>query len=171
MATTTLPGVPVDDTLTVWWVPGGVADPASPKVAELTAATSVDISCYLTTKTFGLKTDANKWERKRRCSSSVFEVNGTLKKTFEDLEYAYDPQAKAGDLTNRAQGALVPMSTGSLVIRRGIAYGTAPIVGQFVQVITGQLGPQNDNSPAEQGDYLMLQGVSPTSDNPKVALA
>ena len=53
MATTTLPGVPVDDTLTVWWVPGGVADPASPKVAELTAATSVDISCYLTTKTFG----------------------------------------------------------------------------------------------------------------------
>ncbi len=24
---------------------------------------------------------------------------------------------------------------------------------------------------AEAGDYLMLQGVSPTSDNPKVALA
>ena len=63
------------------------------------------------------------------------------------------------------------MSTGSRVIRRGIAYGTAPASGQFVQVITGQLGPQNDNSPAEQGDYLMLQGVSPTSDNPKVALA
>lgn len=83
MATTTLPGVPVDDTLTGWAaLPGGVADPASPKVAELTAAASVDISCYLTTKTFGLKTDANKWERKRRCSSSVFEVNGTAQ---EDL--------------------------------------------------------------------------------------
>lgn len=170
MATTFLPGVPVDDTLTVWWVPGGIADPQKPTVAAITAQTTTDITCYLTVKEFGLKTDLSKWERKRRCTSDTFEVNGSSKKSFSDIEYAYDPQAKPGDPMNKAQEALVPMSVGSFVIRRGPLYGTAPTAGQFVQVVTGQLGPQNDNSPAEQGDYLILQSFSPTSDVAKVAL-
>lgn len=163
------PASPVDDTLTVWWVPGGVADMNAPKVSELTANSTVDISCYLMGE-FGLKPDQSTWERKRRCSSKTYDVPGAVKLSFPEFTYAYDPQAATGAQLNKAQESLVPHSTGDFVIRRGVLYGTAPAAGQFVQIVRGQLGLQADASPEEQGDYTMQQSFAPSTDNPKVAL-
>lgn len=169
MAEQQFPASPVDDTLTVWWVPGGVVDTTAPKVSELTANSTVDISCYLMGD-FGLQAEQSTWERKRRCSSKVYDVPGAVKMSFPNFEYAYDPQAATGAAMNKAQEVLVPHSEGDFIIRRGITYGTAPAAGQFVQVIRGRLGLQNDNSPTEQGDYTMQQAFAPTEEQPKVAL-
>lgn len=111
-------------------------------------------------------------ERKRRCSSSVSEVNGTLKKTFWRIRVRLhgDPRAALATSMNRARGALVPMSTGSLVIFVAVSPMALHRSSASLSVSSRASSARRMtmlNIPCWSGDYLMLQGVSPTSDNPE----
>lgn len=66
-----IPSTPADGNIrTVILV--ALADPANPTLAELNAATAVDISCYLTPGGFALTGDQATIADERECSTEVF---------------------------------------------------------------------------------------------------
>lgn len=164
------PSVPVDGMLKITWV-ATMVDPNAPKLTELAAVSSVDITCYLTKD--GSFKDAHEqatFVDARACSVEDWELLGASKRSLEDLVYVYTPQAAAAAATNAAFEKLVPGSVGYFIIRRAIAYQTANAVGQFVSVWGATLGGRAEVGDTTNSVFKMRQKVSPSFYVEKVAL-
>ncbi|HET8535915.1 MAG TPA: hypothetical protein VFL73_01930 [Solirubrobacteraceae bacterium] len=143
--------VPSDGTVALWWVPV-IADPAAPKVSELTGVDVVALQCYLK-ENFSPDASSEDVEDRRMCSKQVFQRGGMVTYTIDDLIGIMDPQGKLGD-SNKAYEALAPGSIGYLVARWGIDLEGAeaePAAGQTVDVYHVEIGhrsklPQEANS-------------------------
>lgn len=124
-----------------------IADPEEPTVAELTAGTVVDISCYLTGDGWAPGGSQNTVEDRRLCSVQIYGTPGTASYSLE-LTYIENPQSSTD---NDAFDALDPGTLVYIVERRGIAYDTAFAAGQKVTVhpvrpgIHRQLPPEQDS--------------------------
>lgn len=145
-----------------------LTDPAAPSLAELQAASSLDISCYLYEGGAGLSANTTKVTRPRRlCSVEQYESNGPTTWTMSDLSYAVDPQAASATDGKKAVEALAEGSTGYLVRRQGGGAADADnlATGQFVDVVPVELGvpvyaKTGDGAEAE---FSVQQAVSVTA--------
>jgi hypothetical protein len=140
-----LPSTPADGNMSVLLVPA-IANPAAPTVAELTAAGVVDISCYLTSDGYTPGLDEQVISDERLCSTQVYEQPGRFTRSLVTI-YIDNTNAPNAGTDNKAKGTLVPGSTHSLVVRRGIAFDAAYAAGQTVTVSPIKAGQYNDLPP------------------------
>jgi hypothetical protein len=149
-------GVDAQGNESVVWVPV-LADPTAPTIAELNAATSINISCSI--RAFSPNAEQSTSEDIRHCSRETFENPGRVKWTIDDVEFIDDPQADpTGDYLHKSieRGDL-----GHIVRRRGFDAQTEPYaVGQKVTVfpvIAGQQIDQPVDASAEGSKFTYKQ--------------
>lgn len=132
--------VPADGNLKVVWVPA-LADPANPKVTELTAAGVIDISCYLTPDGFSPGGDEQVVNDDRLCSTQTFERPGRFSDTL-DIIYVH-----GDEVDNAAYTTLKHLTEGFVVERWGKPYDTAFATADVVDVKPAQCGVQRKQPP------------------------
>lgn len=149
-------GVQAEGNVKVAFVPA-IADTASPKLTELDAAESVDLSCYITAGQFQPTAEQNTGDDRRLCSKETFQVLGRVTRGFEDVTYIYDPQGVAGAEGNAAYEALKQGTTGFLVARYGLdAQDSDFAVGQVVDIYPVECGAQRKTAPPENDEFAKL---------------
>ncbi|MDQ3484632.1 MAG: hypothetical protein M3445_04365, partial [Actinomycetota bacterium] len=80
---------------------------AAPKVTEVEAAGSIDLSCFLMEGSATASVEANKGQAPRRlCSRETFERFGNKTYSIADLMYVFNPQGVAGAAENAAYTGL-----------------------------------------------------------------
>ena len=142
MPATVPPGFISDASLRVWWVPlANLTNPATVSVASaLNAATSLDITCYLTGD-FAPDASVATITDDRVCLKQILEDVGAVTWSVDEMQYIYDVQNPAS-VSNKAYAAMVGGSSGYYVARYGMDYDTAPAASQKGDVIPVKLGPQ-----------------------------
>ena len=130
-----LPASPVDGQLKIQWVPV-IVDPTAPKLTEINATGSVDMSCYFTTWT-ETGTQATVPDD-RICSRQVFEQPGKETRTLSVM-YIENPTAPT---LNLAATTLAKNTTGFFVERRGVPFENAFAIGDLVDVWPVKTGLQ-----------------------------
>ena len=154
-----LPAVPADGNVKVLLVPA-IADTSAPTVSELTGATVVDISCYLTSDGLNPSLNEQTITDERLCSRQTYEQPGRSQRS---LDVAYIDNTNTAD-PNEAKETLVPGQPQYLVIRRGIAYEDAiAATTQKVSVWPIKPGQYNEmppeaNSVLKTGQKLFVTG-------------
>ncbi|MFG2046135.1 hypothetical protein ACGFIW_01725 [Micromonospora sp. NPDC048935] len=127
--------VPADGNQAVWWVPA-LADPENPTVAELTAPSVIDASCYLTAEGWTPETDEQTVTDERLCSTSTYEQPGRLQHSL-NVSYVHNPDSPAD---NELYLALTRLTTGYWVARIGVPYDQAVTAGDIVDVYPAKMG-------------------------------
>jgi hypothetical protein len=141
------------------WVPA-IANPSAPTVAELTANTGLDFTCFLLADSGRPTQTQNRVRLQRRlCSGSTAESGGVTDYTGGTLRYSTNPQLPANDNANKAYTTLVPGSTGFLVNRLAVPVATAIAALQTVKVHAAELGSQwtGPSGDGEDGEVIVIQ--------------
>lgn len=149
------PGVPSDGYVKVAFVPA-MANIDTPSVAEIGAAGSVDLSCYLTRDGFQPDAEESTQAEERLCSKEVFETFGPTKWTIQDLTYVYDVQNDAS-VSNKAYKTLVPGTQGYLVVRWGKDAEIDWTVADKVDVYPVELGQRRKQAPESNSTLKVKQ--------------
>lgn len=124
-----------------WWFVPTMTDYTAPKLSEINAAGSLDVSCMLFDSTDKPGVENNRVTKNRRiCDTAVYEQIGDAKFNGGNLQYAIDPQAASGSAGKKAFETLTSGAAGYLVRRLGIDVNTDGATGQFVNVYPIQLG-------------------------------
>lgn len=155
MATFVPPAIDGSGTLSIWWVPV-LANPATPKLTELSATGSLPLACLLTRDGFGVTATQEKSVDDRICSKQTFQKLGKVTQEFTALKYPYDVQNPTSE-TNKAYATLVPGTSGYIVVRWTIDNDVAATVGNKVDVHFVTLGKQNKLMPEENGSHYASQ--------------
>jgi hypothetical protein len=145
-----------DGNAKVSWVPA-IADPAAPTLAELNAASAVELSCYLTGFTPG--TDESTITDDRLCAPQVFQRPGSHTDSMS-WTYVYQPQAKGTTpavTDNEAQDTLVNHAAGYIVFRWGKDAMTAFASGDVVDVYPAEAGVQRKQAPERNATLKIEQ--------------
>lgn len=116
------------------WVPT-IANTALPTVAELTAGSAVDLSCFITADGLDVKGDTASVDNTALCSTDDTEEPGRVK---YDLKLTCKRKDTSG--TDVAWNTLTDRALGNLVLRRGPAVATAFAIGQSVEVYPARCG-------------------------------
>lgn len=132
--------VPADGHQSVWWVPT-LADPENPTVAELTAPSVIDASCYLTAEGWTPGTDEQTITDDRLCSTASYEQPGRLQHTLE-ISYVHNPDSPAD---NELYLALSRLTSGYFVFRVGVPYDQPVAAGDIVDVYPVKMGYRRKN--------------------------
>ena len=170
MAIVLPPSVPVDGMLNITWV-ATLADPNAPKLTEIAAVSSFNMTCYLTKDgSFKDAAEQAKFIDARACTTEEWDMLGATKRSLENLVYVYTPQAALAAPTNAAFEKLAPGGVGYFIVRRAVAYETALAIGQFVSVWGVILGSRHEVGDTTNAVFKMSQGISPSFYNEKVAL-
>lgn len=153
--------VPSDGNLRAAWVPA-LADPANPTLAELNAAGSVDLSCYLTGDGYTPSTDEQAVTDDRLCSRQTYERPGRYTNGLE-LKYVYRAQEPVA-ATNKAFTTLKHLTSGYIVSRWGMPYETPWATTQIVDVDPVQCGrqvkqPREDNAVLKVNQKMFVTGA------------
>ena len=146
-----IPGsVLADGTIAARWVPV-LANPLLPTLAEMNAAGSVDLSCYLTPTGLAVATEEAAVNDDRLCSRETYEQPGRITDTLE-LTYVYDPQNKV-PAENRAFVTLKRNTRGFIVCRWGVDFENPLAVADVLDVYPVTCGEQR-KQPGEANSTL-----------------
>jgi hypothetical protein len=166
MSATFPTGVPADGNVKVVWV-ATIAAQGAPTAAELTAGTTLDITCGVVGGGFTTAADTTTTKDIRLCSRQVFEDVGDIAYSIEAIEYIITPQDVGASGENKIMRTLAPNTSGYIVVRWGMAFETAMAAAQIVDVYHVTLGPQVKQPPernsklrAKQKPYVIAPGVS-----------
>lgn len=140
-----IPSTPADGNVAVWLVPA-IADTTAPKLTELSAASAVDISCYLTSDGYTTSLDQQVISDERLCSTETFEQPGRVSRTLS-VTYIDNTNSPNETTSNKAKETLVPGSVHYVVVRRGVAFDEPFAVGQKVTVTPVKAGQYDDVAP------------------------
>lgn len=143
-----------DGNLRVAWVPA-LANPAAPTVAELTAASVVDLTYYLTSDGFAPGGDESPVVDKRLGDTQAYERAGRTSETLA-LTYVFRPQEPAA-ATNKAYSTLTHLTEGFIVERWGMDADTAFAAGQTVNTVPVQCGKQMEQPPEANSVLKIVQ--------------
>ena len=154
------PGISAEGFVSVKWVLA-IAAPSAPKMTEINAVSSLDLSCYLTKDGFGVTPDQETSTDERFCSKQIFQTLGKVTETFDDLVYVYDSQ-NPSSLTNKAYVTLAPGLAGFFVIRWAKDNDTAWAIGDFVDVYPVRVGAQGKQKPEANSNLYARQKVIQT---------
>jgi len=160
-------GVKTQGAVKVSFVPT-IASPAAPTNAEVIAAGSLDISCYLLADGLPRTVDNAKGNPPRRlCTTKQYEQLGSTTFSIGDIHYIVDPQGAAASTGMKAWEKLTPGTTGYFVVRLGIdPVATDWATGQFVEVWPVKLGNRMiDGDPTDEfAEFFVTQAVAVTAD-------
>lgn len=124
-----------------WVFVATIADINAPTVAEVTAGTVLDISCYLYESSARPGATTNLVDRERRiCDTTTFQQVGTTTYSGGEMVASLDPQAAALSNGKKAWEKFPEGTSGYLVRRLGIAVATDLAAGQFVDVFPVEFG-------------------------------
>lgn len=140
-----IPSTPADGNVRVVLV-SALANPLVPTIAELTAGSAVDISCYLTAGGWAPTQDQATISDDRLCSSQVFGQPGrkTLGLGLTVIDNTNSPNAA---LYNKAVDTLIEGAQLTAVYRAGIPYTTPFAAGQKVTPWPFKPGMKNELPP------------------------
>lgn len=127
--------VPADGNQAVWWVPA-IAVLSSPTVAELTAGSVIDASCYLTAEGWTPGVDEQVITDDRLCSIATFEQPGRIQHTLQ-IAYVHNPDSAAD---NELYLALTRLTSGLFVSRIGVPYDQTVAAGDIVDIYPAKMG-------------------------------
>lgn len=156
--TTPAPSAPgsvqADGAVRIVWLPT-LADPGNPTLAELNAATTVDLSCYLTPTGFASTTEEASIDDSRFCSRETFETPGRETNGLE-LTYVYDPQNKV-PAENKAYTTLKRNTRGFAVARWGVDFEKPWAADDVVDVYPTTSGAQRKQTPEANSTLKVAQ--------------
>lgn len=155
--------VTAEGNVKVAFIPAG-ADPTAFTLAELNAATGVDLSCFLMPDWGGVTADQNKGESRRFCSTESFDRLGTIKRSIGDIVYTYLPQGDNTDPGNKAYTSLPKGTTGFLVLRYGLPAGDAWAADQKYDTVPVEMGARSKSATGsdEFAPLTVTQGIGAT---------
>lgn len=145
-------------------VVSAVASPAAPKVAtEVTAAGSLDISCYIRAWNPEITTNSGT-APSRLCTTLDLPAEGKTSIAAIPLMYVYDPQGDDAAADNKAKAKLTQGSEFYIVVRKGLPFDTAWATGQQTEVWKVRCGRQNrvQSGDDEFAEYEIQQMLYPT---------
>ena len=127
-----------------FWVPA-IATSTAPTVAEMTAGTSLNISCYLFSDFEGVTGSTGKVTLPRLlCEVAQYESNDVTTYSSTDLDFAFSPQAAAATVGKKAWDKFKAGGLdGFLARRQGVTADQAtpePVAGQFFDLIPTNIG-------------------------------
>ncbi|MFC3299639.1 hypothetical protein FJV46_10695 [Arthrobacter agilis] len=117
-----IPSTPADGNVLAVLLPA-VTDIDAITLAEATATSAVDISCYLTSDGYTPSLDEQVITDDRLCSRETYEQPGRSQRGLS-LTYIDNTNAPNEATDNEAKDALVPGSEHVLLVRRGIPFET-----------------------------------------------
>jgi hypothetical protein len=147
------------------WAPA-VANIAAPTVAEVTAVTGINISCYLLEGQEGATAEVGKVTLPRfLCETQTFDVTSETKWSHAELTVVVQPQAAALSDGKKAFEAMGDNESGFLIRRLGVSSMTDWAAGQFVNVYPGTLAVKVVQTSATDasGVVVFKQGFDITS--------
>lgn len=161
-----IPSTPADANEKVFLVTA-IANTAAPTVAELTAVSAVDISCYLTSDGFSPSLSEQVINDERKCSKQTFEQPGRAQYGL-DVVYIDNTNSANASTFNKAKDTLVPGAAQFLVVRRGKAFDSAVVAADKVTIYPIKPGayselPGEANSVLKIGQKLFVTGEVKTS--------
>lgn len=122
------------------WSKVAPAIPDAPTMAEINAATALDITCYVKTDAFQLGFDQPREDDTRWCDASSRETFGIPNFTLDQIQHVVNPQGLGTETGNLALGTIEENATATLYVRLGVKAGTAPAVGQVWDVYSVTTG-------------------------------
>lgn len=133
------------------FVPTIASTTLAPTVAEITGASSLDITnIVFQSASPNPSQNTNRVTQERRFGDTVVaEFIGDTTYQGGDITYAFGAQDASGSNGKKLWEKIPAGTTGYLVRRMGIARATTPIAGQFVDVFPVEFGP---SMPTKQGD-------------------
>ena len=146
-------GVPSDGMIKVAFVPS-LAVEGAVTVAELTAGTSVDATCYLTS--FTPTADAQSVEDFRLCSKQVYEDFGSVSYSIGDITYVYDTQNPT-EADHKLYAALPTGTRGHLVVAWGKDADDEWVAGDVVDIYPVKMGPRVKQAPERNSKLKVSQ--------------
>lgn len=136
MADTNLPATPIDGNVQTVLVPA-VADIDAPTVVEATAATAVDISCYLTAGGFALTIDQQTITDERECDTITRNEPGRKSASLQ-LTVIDNTNTPGATTYNEAVEALLEGSEWVVLRRRGKSH-TVPLAAGDELTFAGRI--------------------------------
>ena len=156
------PGITVRGNVRLSFVTS-IANPDAPKLTEINATSSLDISCMIGATGWKPALTQNKGNVARRiCSKNDRQVLGASTYELPNLLYSNNPQGAAASDGVKASEKLVPGTTGWIVERLGLdSIATDWAVGQFANVWNVTLGDQIDEYDLsdEFGEFWISQAL------------
>ena len=108
------------------------ANPTKPTLAEINAATTIDITCYIPVDAFTATLDQATEDDTRWCDKTSRQEFGVPSINLDAIRHIVNPQGTGTETGNLLLGKLLPDSTYYLVWRLGVAHKTAPAAGQKI---------------------------------------
>lgn len=141
--------------------------PAAPTLAEMTAATALDATCYFRADGFTLTHSQERVDDTRLCDQSARESFGRSTFAVDNFSYIYKPgDASANTPGNLAYATFTPNSTGFLGVRYGtpaLLSGAAIAAAQLFDIYAVEFGDRLKNIPVgDNAKHLVTQQVSLT---------
>lgn len=130
-----------------------IANMAAPKLTEVNAVSSVDISCYIMGDGWSESISENTIEDTRLCTLQVFQEPGDFTEELE-ITFVYD---NYDDDNDEARTTLVPYTTAYMVARTGKPNASPFIVGDIVDVFKYKAGKQRKNAGGRNTKHTMTQ--------------
>ena len=145
MAENFLPSTPADGNMLVKVLPD-VEDLHAITLAEANAASSVDISCYLTGDGYSPSLDEQVISDERLCDTQTREAPGRHSRGL-DLTYIDNTNAPDTEDINQAVETLAPGSRHVVLVRRGLPFETPLAAGQTYSAYRVTSGQYNELPP------------------------
>lgn len=139
---TQIPSTPVDGKVSTLLVPA-IADPAHPTVTELTAASVVDISCYLTKDGYSFEPSQETISDERECSTQTFSQPGTKSVNGATLTVIDNTNSPYETDSNKAVETAQEGAEMFIARRRGVDFDEPYTVGQKITVIPVKFGEKS----------------------------
>lgn len=154
--------LPADGNVKVTFVTA-ILNPLVPKATELNAASSVDLTAYLTPAGYQPSTDEATITDDRLSSRDTFEQPGRRTNTLQ-LMYVFRPQDVLPD--NKAYTTLKDGVVGFIVERWGKAFEGVYAVADIVNVTPVKMGVQMEQQP--EANSILKIAQKPFVTGPKV---
>jgi hypothetical protein len=137
----------------------------SPSLAELSAASSLDVSkmFFQSSARPTMSTNLAK-APKRLGDAEIYEFVGEATSSFGEVRYSFNPQGAALSNEVKAFEKFVPGTVGFMVNRLGIDRDTDLAIGQFVTIYPVEFGQQHETpeGDAEGAEVAIVQAVAQT---------
>jgi hypothetical protein len=142
--------------------------PLAPKMADI-GATALDMTDYIQDTDWVMKFDQARDDDTRLGDSSKRETFGIATISMEEINYIYTPQGTGTETGNKMSSVLIQNTSIYIVVRMGMARGTALAIGNLVDVYQVQLGAQAQ-FPQQKGKYVRTVKTSFTRVATAIAL-
>lgn len=129
------------------------ADVLHPTLAEMTAVSSLDLSCYLAGDGLTTDTTQNSIEDRRLCNKQTYERPGSLSRALE-LSYVYNPESPLDD---EARITLKEDVKGFIGIRWAVDSAQPIAAGDMWDIYPVVMGAQRKQTAAENSVLKITQ--------------